>query len=63
MPLISVAEAAKRYPLSPEHLRRLVRTGVVKGQRFGQSWAIDERSLQSYISKERRPGRKPKKKP
>lgn len=59
MPLLSVAEAARRYGLSPRQLSRLVSTGVLKGQRIGPAWAIDEASLKKYLATDRKPGRKP----
>lgn len=56
MPLLSVTEAAARYPLSATHIRRLARTGVVKARRFGKkAWAVDERSLRAYLAKVRPP--------
>ena len=58
MALISVAEAAARYPLSRRQLSRLVSTGVVKGQRIGPIWAIDEGSLKRYLATERKTGPK-----
>ncbi len=58
MPLISVAEAAERYPLSVESIRRLARLKIVKAQRFGNAWAVDEASLKRYLRSDRRPGPK-----
>ncbi len=57
MPLLSVTEAAARYPLSGSHIRRLARRGSVKARRFGKkAWAIDERSLMAYLAKSRKRG-------
>ena len=61
MALISVADAATRHNLSAPHIRRLVAAGIVKGQLFGKTWALNEGSLKAYLRKERRRGPKPKK--
>ena len=54
MPLLSVTEAAARYPLSASHIRRLARRGMVKARRFGKkAWAVDERSLRAYLARVR----------
>ena len=54
MALLSVSEAAARYPLSGSHIRRLARRGAVKARRFGKkAWAIDERSLRGYLARVR----------
>ena len=46
MALLSVSEAAARYPLSGSHIRRLARRGVLKAQRFGKkAWpSMSDRS-------------------
>ena len=54
---ISVSEAAGQYPLSAKHIRYLVAEGMVKGQKFGNSWAVDEASLKRYLVNRRPPGR------
>ncbi len=59
MALISTAEAATRAGLSPAHIRDLMVRGVLKGRKFGNSWAVDDRSLDAYLKKERKPGPKP----
>jgi len=57
---ISVSQGAARYNLSPEHLRYLARTGRIEAQQFGQTWALDEASLLTYLATERKRGRKPR---
>ena len=51
MELISAAEAAARYPLSADHIRRLAPTGVVKAQRLGHRvWAeVFEATRRTYL--------------
>ncbi len=45
MALISISEAALAWPLSAKHIRYLAACGTIKAQKFGTSWAVDERSL------------------
>ena len=46
---ITTQQAAALSGYTPEHVRRLVASGKVKGQRFGDLWQIDRRSLLAYI--------------
>ena len=46
---ISVTEGARLTGYTPEHIRRLVASGKVKGQRFASVWQIDRRSLLTYV--------------
>jgi len=59
MATLTTLEAAKRSSLTDARIRQLLWSGVVKGQKFGKLWAVDVRSLDAYLKKERRPGRKP----
>ena len=54
---IAVSEAADQYPLSAKHIRYLVAGGMVKGRKFGRTWAVDEASLKRYLVNRRPPGR------
>ena len=58
MPLLSVREAASKYPLSVRQIARLAQHRVIDAHRFGKTWAIDEDSLRSYLATERKPGPK-----
>ena len=58
MALISVAEAAAKYGLSVRWIRELLKQGVVQGQRFGRTWAVDETSLEAYEKSPRKRGPK-----
>ncbi len=62
MALISITEAAKVSGLTPQHLRRLLRTAKVQGRQTCENgiWLIEEASLGEYLQQNRRPGRKPK---
>jgi excisionase family DNA binding protein len=42
---ISVAEAAKRLKRSTEQVRRYLREGKLRGQRVGNQWFVEEKSL------------------
>ena len=61
MTLLSVADASARHGLAVSRLRQLVAEGIIKGQKYGKTWVLDERSLKTYLAKDRRPGPKPKK--
>ena len=43
--MITVADAAKRLNRSIEQVRRYLREGKLKGQRIGNQWFVDEKSL------------------
>ena len=47
--LLSVAEAAEISGYHPEHIRRLIREGKVKAQKFASVWQVDRYSLQIYM--------------
>jgi len=58
MPQVSTREAAERLDLSRQHVALLVKRGVLKAQRIGHSYAIDERSLEAFANRDRPgPGR------
>jgi len=60
MGLISVGDAARRFPLSERRIRQLLESGTVRGIKIGRTWAVDDGSLKAYVKLARRPGRKPK---
>lgn len=55
---ISVTEAAQTTGYTPEHIRRLIASGKVKGQRFASVWQVDRRSLLTYVKAAERLGEK-----
>ena len=59
---ISVKEASERYGLSGQRIRQVLATGIVQGRKFGITWAIDVKSLEDYLAKNRKPGPKKRKK-
>ena len=56
--LISLKEAVELSGLSDGHLRYLVRTGKIWGQKIGRNWVTTNAELQKYLAKERKPGPK-----
>jgi len=56
--LLSVNEAAKVSGYHPEHIRRLIREGKIKAQKFSSVWQVDRYSLQVYIRKTEIKGKK-----
>lgn len=47
--MITTSEAAVRMGMSARHVRRLVESGCIKGQRIGRDWLIDPGSLNHYM--------------
>ncbi len=58
--LISLVEAAEICGLSPDHLRKLMRSGKVWGTKIARNWVTSEAAVREYMATERRPGPKPK---
>jgi hypothetical protein len=58
--LISVHQAATLANLSASHLRLLVRTGRVQGQKLGRDWFTTPAAIAAYVAISHRPGPKPK---
>ena len=46
---ISVPDAARVSGYHPEHLRKLLKAGKIRGQKFATVWQIDEASLRAYL--------------
>ncbi len=46
---IGVTEAAQLSGYHPEHVRRLIKAGKVKGQKVVTIWQVDRNSLLVYI--------------
>ena len=59
--LITLKEAANLSGLSVSHLRLLVRTKVIWGEKLGHNWLTTAKAVEEYLARDRRPGRKPKK--
>lgn len=48
---ITTQEAVRLSGYNPDHLRRLIRAGEVKAQKFGILWQVDRLSLLAYVRK------------
>lgn len=46
---ITTSESAGLSGYTPEHVRRLVESGKVKGRKFGIVWQVDRASLLAYV--------------
>jgi len=46
---ITTGEAAELSGYSLYHIRRLLRSGWLRGQRFGAVWQVDRESLAEYM--------------
>jgi excisionase family DNA binding protein len=49
--MITVAEAARRLNRSTEQVRRYLREGKLRGQRIGNQWFVEERTLEASPDK------------
>jgi len=56
--LITVRDAAQLVGYHPEHVRELLRAGIVKGQKFGETWQVDRVDLLLYVKRQAHSGRK-----
>jgi excisionase family DNA binding protein len=54
MNIYSTNEAAQKLGLSPDHVRRLVRDGEIKGKKLGHDWVV----LDLSYKRKRKPRRK-----
>ena len=55
---LTVSEAAKLSGYDPEHIRRLVREGEIKAQKFSIVWMVHHESLLEYMKKAQTWGKK-----
>jgi len=60
---ITTAEAVRLSGYHTEHIRRLIRNGDVRGQKWGLQWQVSRRSLLAHLRRTRALGerRGPKK--
>lgn len=57
---ITVAKAAELSGLTPRHIQRLLKRGVIEGVRPGHEWLVRPSAVMAYLRQERKPGPKPK---
>jgi excisionase family DNA binding protein len=55
---LTVKEAAKLSGYHPEHLRELIREGIILARKFGPVWAVSRESLLAYVRKMQESGEK-----
>ena len=60
--LISLKEASEISGLSQSHLSLLIRQGKLWGQKIGRNWVTTEQAVRDYLTLDRKPGPKPKRK-
>ena len=48
--LITTKEAGELSGYSADYLSRLVRSGKIKGKRFGHSWLLEKPSLEGFLT-------------
>ena len=48
---ITVSKAAELSGYNEEHIRRLLRDGLITGRKFGIVWQVKRSSLNAYLSK------------
>lgn len=57
--MITVSEAAKLSGYTPQHVRLLIRQGLINARRAGGIWLVEASSLRSYLDNAPKPGPKP----
>lgn len=54
--MITVAEACDVSGYTPQHIRLLIRQGLISARRAGGIWLVEASSLRSYIASNPKPG-------
>lgn len=54
--LITLAEAAKRYGLSHDYLRRIAGKGRLQAQKIGRDWLTTPAAIEGYLSSRQKRG-------
>ena len=58
---LTTKQASETYGLSDAHIRRLLESGKVKGEKIGRDWVIRPNALDKYMAHRPKPGPKPRK--
>ncbi|MBZ5698674.1 MAG: helix-turn-helix domain-containing protein [Acidobacteriia bacterium] len=53
MKLLTVREAAKQLALAPKTVRKLIKTGSLRGVRVGRLWRVDQDELDLFVYRRR----------
>jgi excisionase family DNA binding protein len=56
--LISTELAAEISGFSQGHIRHLLRTGEMKGEKLGRDWFTTKEAVREYLARQRKPGPK-----
>ena len=59
--LISTREAANISGFSQEHIALIIRKVELWGKKIGRNWVTSEKAIRKYLTRDRRPGPKPRK--
>ena len=54
--LVLVAQAAQESEYTPDHVRLLLRKGLVKGRKVGGTWLVDLDDFKRYVGEMERLG-------
>jgi len=55
---ITTADAVKLSGYHVEHIRRLIKSGRISGQKWGREWQVSRSSLLAHIAKSEKLGAK-----
>jgi excisionase family DNA binding protein len=55
--LLTTEQAAEILGVNGSRVRQLLRSGTLKGSRFGRVWAVREEDLRAYMATRRKAGR------
>jgi len=51
--LLTVPEVSKAIKFSEEHVRRLLRKGILIGTKFGSDWRVKDSDLKLYVDSQK----------
>lgn len=55
---ITTSDAAEISGYHPDHIRRVIRSGMIEAQKFGFVWQVSRKSLLAYLEKMEKRGDK-----
>jgi excisionase family DNA binding protein len=55
--VVGTQDAAKRLGISPTRIATMIRTGLIKAEKIGRSWVIEESEIERVMHLKRPPGR------
>lgn len=61
--LIPLSKAAEISGLTQPHIALMIRRGRLWGTKIGRNWVTTEKAIEAYLSRDRKPGPKPRKHP